>query len=316
MHVAMLPAEDDVLECQLCIDWHDAPIPLSVIDQLHGDAQGHLQVSYPDWKGNVKKIVADYFESKEIVNVFQSAIDIHKLTGDERVAALRADVIARAHEASPISRNRRAHDNYSEAYDEVEEEIHTDGGTKKTKIELTRVPTVEFNKRLDEKQEKKGLVKIDSVMRNYKFLIDAADEEGFLRPSKTEGKSTKPKCETNKGATVMSISAHVSIIAAKDKIIKNLRTQLSNAQKASGGSKDSTIAVAAAEVKVQLAERKLQDSKSKVLELESTIQSLNQKVAVSSAETAAAVANAKVEMMQQMMNAQSHKSPPSAQRSI
>jgi hypothetical protein len=308
--------EDDAPECKLKIDWHDAPISLSLIDQLHGDAQGHLQAAYPDWKGTVKQMLADYFESKGISDVYKAALDVHMLNGEARMSALRADVEARARDASPISRNRRALCNQEEAYTELSEEIHTEGGTKKTRITFKRVPSGEFNSRLDEKQEKKGKAKIDSVMLNYKWLIEAADEQGFLQPTKAQVKPGKTKGAQTKHATVMSISAHDDIVAAKDKVIKNLRTQLSNTQKASGGSTDSRTAACAAEMKVKAVERQLEESKSKVLELQSEIQSLKQQVAINSAETAAAVANAKVEVMQQMMGGASFLSPPTSNRSV
>jgi hypothetical protein len=317
--VVVVQIDDDTESetIELKIDWHDIPISLCHVDQLHGDSQGYLESSYPTWNGGVKKMLADYFESEPVrcVNVFAEALEINKLKGDERIEALRKDLASRADPASPVVRNRRATCNKTVAYDQHDETEETPGGGTKINTTFTKVDTPTFEARLKVKQIEKDQTAVNTSISRYQRLLDAAEQEGIMPSGSKQPKSATPKV-TKVPPKTMGVAAHQKVVDEKDKEIRSLRTMLNLSKKrcndSTTSSKDGDLELQAAKVRLLSAESNVRDCNSQIFQMKLTITQLEEQRNVHAAEMKAAVAEAKVQTMEKMMMQAQHGAPNSA----
>ena len=82
----------------------------------------------------------------------------------------------------------------------------------------------------------------------------------------------------------MGIKEHEATIEVKDKLIRQLRTKLSQANSKGAAANSINMDLNAMEIKLKASEAKVQDKARKITELEAKVQQLNTQVAIHSAE--------------------------------
>jgi hypothetical protein len=306
VHVKLDSVDEDEEDVRVSVDFHDTGLPLKCLHDCHGDAQDYLCSTYPSFSENIWDFIDKYFTDLQVPNLLDKFKAVHELHGDARRAALEADVKVRASDLgdSPVVIGRVNKRNHSEAYDEHEESVETPGGTKGTKTVRVEVDTPTFVARLEANSRAGVSSRVDSSLQLYDQLLERVDSEGFL--SKEARAASKLKAGGK--ANVIGMKAHLDVLAAKDKKINNLRVQLTQAKKADvlAAEAEKTGAVA-----TELVEAKETCGclLTKVQNLQARVSELEGKLALSTAEKQAAVAEAKVQVMQQMFSASNALTP-------
>jgi hypothetical protein len=305
LHLHIEQYEKDSEDCTVIPDFHDTNLPLKNILSVHGCAQDHLRALYPSWSGSIDEIVNEYFKRIGVQNECNNFHTVNNLHGNARRLALEADVKARVldlvdGQMKPVGvLSKRGK---PEAFDMQIEEETTPQGTVHEHEVYVPVSTPIFEARMLDKAEKNKLSQVEKSMQTFDELLESVDEAGFLKMSKT-GADPNEKTRVRKGATVISMATHTSVVKTKDATILSLRDKISKLKRKVPDAPDpKTVVVVDLSSELDQSNKHCGHLLDKIQLMQGQLNAKQAKLDLASSEQNAAVANAKVEVMQAMMN--------------
>jgi hypothetical protein len=304
LHLDIQVYDQDPEDCTVTPDFHDVGLPLKNIHSVEGSAQAHIRSLYPSWTGNIAEIIQAYFLKIGVEDQCSKFDTINNLQGTARRLALEEDVKSRVldwGERSPQLVGLVSRRGKPEAFDMTVDEEITPLGTVHQHEVYVPVATPIFEKRMLEKAENEKLSKVQKSMVAFDELLESVDEQGFLQISKlTADPKELPKIRRD--ATVISIASHNRLLQSKEAANAVLRAEISRLKQKKPDA-PTAITSSVVDLSDELDEAKTSASLllDRIQELQKQLTSKQAKLDLAEAEQKAAVANAKVEVMQSMM---------------
>lgn len=304
LHLSIQVYDQDHEDCTVTPDFHDVGLPLKNIHSVEGSAQAHVRSLYPSWTGNIAESVEAYFIKIGVEDQCSKFDTINNLQGAARRVALEADVKSRVldlGESSPQPVGIMSRRGKREAFDMTVDEEVTPLGTVHQHEVYVPVSTPVFEKRMLDKAEKEKMSQVHKSMELYDELVECVDAQGFLKITKP-GADPHELPKIRKDATVISIASHTRLLQIKEAANIALRAEISRLKRKQP---DAPAAITSNMVDLtdELNEAKTAASLllDRIQDLQKQVASKQAKLDLAEAEQKAAVANAKVEVMQSMM---------------